>query len=181
MELRYIGQHCLNCQARSWMSEGSGSVSISGKRPSLLHRFQTGSENHPDSYPSGTEVKRQRSKDGHSPPSSTEVTSTQPYVFVEWLLIKPRVNFTFYLPLSAFRNLALFGPLFLFIAQWISGCQHPLVCEPGSYSLDNSLHLYTPGLHLLSYGSSSRQLFRGKKIVHRPVSRKGCVLANMSL
>jgi hypothetical protein len=48
-------------------------------------------------------VKRPRREADHSPPSSAEVknawsyTSTPPYVFIAWCLVKHRDNFTFYL------------------------------------------------------------------------------------
>jgi hypothetical protein len=68
------------------------------------HRVQTGSRAHPASYPMTTvvlssEVKRQEREAGHSPPSSAEVkngwsyTSTPPYVFLEWCLIKGWIRF----------------------------------------------------------------------------------------
>jgi hypothetical protein len=62
---------------------------------SLHHRVQTDSGSHPDSYPMGTKasslgVKRvPRSKDEWS------YTSTPPYVFMAWCLVKRRDKFTF--------------------------------------------------------------------------------------
>jgi hypothetical protein len=68
------------------------------------HRVQTGSGAHPASYPTGTGGSFPRSKAAeayHSPPSNAEVenawsyTSTPPYVYMAWCLVKYRDNFTF--------------------------------------------------------------------------------------
>jgi hypothetical protein len=68
----------------------------------------TGSGAHPAPYLMGTEgtfpgVKWPGRESYHSPPSSAEVkewgsyTSTPPYAFMAWYLVKHRDNFTFYL------------------------------------------------------------------------------------
>jgi len=74
---------------------------------SLHHRFQTGSEVHPDSFPVGTEgsfpgIKRPARQPDHSPSSNVAVknewsyTSTPQYVFIARCLVKHKDNFTFY-------------------------------------------------------------------------------------
>jgi len=65
----------------------------------LRHRIQTGSGNHPVSYPMSTRVffflvKLLGHAADYSPPSSAAVkniwTSTPPYIFITWCLIKQR-------------------------------------------------------------------------------------------
>jgi hypothetical protein len=71
----------------------------------LRHRLCTPSGAHPVSYPMGTrifsqEVKAAGRETDHSPPSSAEIknawsyTSTPPYVFIVWCLIKHGCVFT---------------------------------------------------------------------------------------
>jgi len=72
---------------------------------SLHYRVQTGSGAHRASCPMGAlslEVKRLRREADHSPPPNAEVknawsyTSTSPYVFMVYCLVKHRDNFTFF-------------------------------------------------------------------------------------
>jgi hypothetical protein len=79
-----------------------------GQGFSLLDRIQTGSGAHPAPYPMGTGgaissgVKRLCREADHSPPTSAELknteiyTSTPPYAFMAWCLIKHSDDFTFY-------------------------------------------------------------------------------------
>jgi hypothetical protein len=74
---------------------------------SLHHRVQNGSGAHPASYPVGTGrvlslgIKRPRSEDDPSPPSSAKAknawsyTSTPQYVFTAWCVVKHRDSFTY--------------------------------------------------------------------------------------
>jgi hypothetical protein len=65
-----------------------------GRTFSLRHSVQTASGAHSASYRMGTGIKRPGQEAEHSPPSSAEVknawsyTSTLPYVFMVWYLVK---------------------------------------------------------------------------------------------
>jgi hypothetical protein len=42
-----------------------------------------------------SELKQPRHEAGHSPPSSAKVTSSPPYIFMAWYLVKYRDDFAF--------------------------------------------------------------------------------------
>jgi hypothetical protein len=83
-----------------------GSIPVRGRNFSLRHRFQTCPSAHPASYPFSTRGsypggKEAGSESDHSTPPSAEdrnawkYTSTPPYVFMAWCLIKHRDDCTF--------------------------------------------------------------------------------------
>jgi hypothetical protein len=107
---------------------------------SLHHRVQSGSGAHPASYPMGTRGsfpggKAAGCEGDHSPPSSAEVknawsyTSTSPYVFIAWCLVKHR-DFTFLpLPWRLEVQVHEFLTLELHGGEW--SASHPRRSDPG--------------------------------------------------
>jgi hypothetical protein len=80
-------------------------MNLAGARDSLFHSVWTSSGAHPAFYPMGAgalflEGKQQRRESDHSPSSAEakntwSYTSTFTYVFMAFLLIKYKDNFTF--------------------------------------------------------------------------------------
>jgi hypothetical protein len=98
-------------QSIQWLDYGlydRGSIAGTGKGNFLHHRVQTGSEAHAFSYPVGTggssaRLKQSERKAVQSSPPSADVkkewsyTSTPPYAFMAWCLVKFKDKFTSYL------------------------------------------------------------------------------------